>query len=220
LASIPVPRQAAPVNELTWQVVDVCERAASLALLAALAPLIVGIAAAVWALSGRSPLIAHRRVGWQGATLWMLKFRTMWPQAAERGANARQWVELIVDTAGPEGKQDGDPRVTNSFARFCRRHSLDEIPQLWHVLRGEMALVGPRPITDAEMRRYYGNCADEVLQVKPGIAGLWQTSGRSGLSYGERRALDLRFVRQRSLRMYGDIVLRTFREVWNGSNAW
>jgi len=110
--------------------------------------------------------------------------------------------------------------VSNWFARFCRRHSIDELPQLWHVIRGEMSLVGPRPVTDTEMRRYYDSDAMEVLQVKPGIAGLWQTSGRNRLTYAERRALDLEFVRHRSPRMYLRILLRTLPEVWSGSNSW
>jgi lipopolysaccharide/colanic/teichoic acid biosynthesis glycosyltransferase len=83
-----------------------------------------------------------------------------------------------------------------------------------------MSLVGPRPVTDAEMRRYYGSDAKEVLGVKPGIAGLWQISGRNRLSYAKRRGLDLEFVRHRSLRMYLRILLRTVPEIWSGSNSW
>jgi lipopolysaccharide/colanic/teichoic acid biosynthesis glycosyltransferase len=83
-----------------------------------------------------------------------------------------------------------------------------------------MSLVGPRPVTDAEIQRYYGRDADEVLQVKPGLAGLWQISGRNRLTYEERRRLDLRFVRNRSVRMYLRILLRTIPEVWRGSNSW
>ena len=200
---------------------DICERLASAILFAAVSPVMAASAATLALLSGRTPLIAHRRVGWRGATLWMLKLRTMWTdEAAGQRRSASRWVEYIEDTAGPELKQDADPRVSNWFARFCRRHSIDELPQLWHVIRGEMSLVGPRPVTDSEMRRYYGADAAEVLQVKPGIAGLWQTSGRNRLTYAERRALDLQFVRQRSLRMYLRILLRTVPEVWSGSNSW
>jgi len=85
----------------------------------------------------------HRRVGWCGSTLWMLKLRTMWGQDSLRAATGSHWIEYIHDDEGPENKQDSDPRVTHWFARFCRRHSLDEIPQLWHVIAGEMSLVGP-----------------------------------------------------------------------------
>jgi exopolysaccharide production protein ExoY len=221
LASIPVPRQAAPIQDLTWQTLDICERLLSVALFAALSPLLIGSAVTVSLLSRRAPLIAHRRVGWRGATLWMLKLRTMWncqTPAVERRTSG--WIEYIEDGDGPELKQPGDTRVTNWFARFCRKHSIDEMPQLWHVIRGEMSLVGPRPVTDAEIQRYYGRDADEVLQVKPGLAGLWQISGRNRLTYEERRRLDLRFVRNRSVRMYLRILLRTIPEVWRGSNSW
>lgn len=219
MASIPVPRQANPVGDLTFWGVEICERLTSGVLFAALSPVLLASAAAISLLSGRTPLIAHRRVGWRGSTLWMFKLRTMWKDGGPRGARPR-WVEYIDDVAGPQFKQDGDSRVTSRFARFCRRHSIDEIPQLWHVIRGEMSLVGPRPVTDAEMRRYYGRDAAEVLQVKPGIAGLWQISGRNRLTYAERRRLDLEFVRHRSPRMYLRILVRTVGEVWSGSNSW
>ncbi len=130
------------------------------------------------------------------------------------------WIEYIDDETGPETKHAADPRVTNWFARFCRRHSIDELPQLWHVIRGEMAMVGPRPVTAREIRRYYGEDADEMLQVRPGIAGLWQTSGRNRLTYEERRRMDLQFVRHRSLGMYVRILARTLPEVCCGANSW
>jgi undecaprenyl-phosphate galactose phosphotransferase len=216
LASFPVLRQTAPVEAPIWQTVEVCERIASVILLAVLSPVVVVSGAALAVVSGRSPLIAHRRVGWRGETLWMLKLRTMWSGRARRW----QWIEYLEDEAGPERKLPHDPRVGNWFARFCRRHSVDEIPQLWHVVRGEMSLVGPRPVTAAELRDYYGPAAEIVLQVKPGIAGLWQVSGRNRLTYAERRELDLRLVRNRSLGMYLRILLRTLPEVWSGANSW
>jgi lipopolysaccharide/colanic/teichoic acid biosynthesis glycosyltransferase len=203
-----------------WQAVGVCERGAAALLLAAASPLLAGGALAIWAASGQSPLIAHRRVGWRGETLWMLKLRTMWGAGECVSQSRSAWIEYIDDDSGPAGKRADDPRVNHWFARFCRRHSLDELPQLWHVLSGEMALVGPRPVTAREIRKYYGCDAEEVLSVKPGLAGLWQTSGRNRLTYDERRKLDLRFVRTRSLRMYLRILLRTVPEVWNGANSW
>ena len=217
MASIPILRQMAPQIGLTWQIIDFSERVSSALLLAALSPLLCVSAAAVAVLSGRTPLIAHRRVGWRGSTLWMLKLRTMWDRESP---GCSGWIEYIDDEAGPQSKQEGDPRVANPFARFCRRHSIDELPQLLHVIRGEMSWVGPRPLTPAELRRHYGSAAREVLEARPGIAGLWQTSGRNRLSYAERRELDLRFVRNRSLRLYWKILLRTIPEVWSGENTW
>ena len=130
------------------------------------------------------------------------------------------WIEYIDDQTGPEQKQEIDARVCSRFARFCRRHSIDELPQLFHVLRGEMSLVGPRPLTAAELRRHYGTAAREVLEAKPGLAGLWQVSGRNRLGYAERRRLDLQFVCNRSFRMYVRIFLRIIPEVLSGSNSW
>ena len=83
-----------------------------------------------------------------------------------------------------------------------------------------MSLVGPRPMMLAELRRYYGADAEEILRVRPGLAGLWQTSGRNRLTYSERREMDLRWVRERSVRMYASILLRTIPEVWRGENSW
>ena len=150
----------------------------------------------------------------------MLKLRTMWDRSTDGAGKAAVWSEYIDDDAGPRLKHALDSRVSGGFARFCRRHSIDELPQLWHVIRGEMSLVGPRPMTEHELRRHYGADADEVLRVKPGIAGLWQTSGRNRLTYAERRKLDLKLVRERSLAMYVGILLRTLPEVWSGENTW
>ena len=220
MGSIAVLRQSVPGNDFAWQAVGICERLASVALLAALSPVIVGSAVALSLFSGRSPLIAHRRVGWRGATLWMLKLRTMWGHE-DAGAGRRSGlVEYIEDNRGPQLKQAADPRVNSRFARFCRRQSIDELPQLWHVIRGEMSLVGPRPMTEGELRRHYQADAEEVLQMKPGIAGLWQVSGRNQLSYPERRQLDLELRRRRSIRMYLEILVRALPEIWSGANSW
>lgn len=227
MGSITVLRQLAPADSvkdsLSRQVLGICERVASLALFAAASPVLLGSALAMALRSGRTPLIAHRRVGWQGSPLWMLKLRTMWPALdkteAVRPPRSR-WIEYIDDDLGPQLKHPADARVTSPFARFCRRHSIDELPQLWHVVRGQMSLVGPRPMTEGELRRYYGPAAHEILQVRPGLAGLWQISGRNRLTYAERRDLDLKLVRGRSARLYIQILLRTVPEVLTGSGSW
>ena len=165
--------------------------------------------------SRRSPFIAHRRAGWRGETLWMIKLRTMWDRESPAGG----WLERIADET-PDIKDARDPRVGNGFARFCRRHSIDEIPQLWHVARGEMSLVGPRPLTPGELAKHYGAAGEELLRVKPGLAGLWQISGRNRLTYSQRKRLDLQYIRERSLKMYVRILLRTIPEVLRGANSW
>jgi exopolysaccharide production protein ExoY len=217
LASISIGRGAVGSESVSWRAVEACERTAATLLLAAVAPGLAGVALVVAVLSGRTPLIAHRRVGHKGSTLWMLKLRTMWDGD---GPGSRGWVERIEDEAGPDGKAPGDARVTSRVAAFCRRHSIDELPQLWHVARGEMSLIGPRPLTRREIREHYAEGAAEVLSVKPGIAGLWQTSGRNRLTYEERRRFDLLFVRQRSAGMYLRICARVLPEIWSGANTW
>jgi len=220
MGSIGIVREAPPRADLVWQAVGMGERVASAILLAVMSPVIGASALAVSLLSRRTPLIAHRRVGWCGSTLWMFKLRTMWGQDSLPAGKGHGWIEYIHDDQGPENKQDSDPRVTNGFARFCRRHSLDELPQLWHVISGEMSLIGPRPLTATELDRHYGAAAHEILQSKPGLAGLWQVSGRNRLSYTERRRLDLELVRNRSLRMYLRVLVQTVPEVLRGSNSW
>jgi len=101
-----------------------------------------------------------------------------------------------------------DPRIT-PIGRFLRRSSLDELPQFLNVLRGEMSVVGPRPIVDKEIERY-GPFMDEVLAVRPGLTGLWQVSGRNNLSYAKRVRLDLAYSRGRSFLLDLAIILRTF----------
>jgi lipopolysaccharide/colanic/teichoic acid biosynthesis glycosyltransferase len=171
----------------------------------------------IFALSRRTPLVAHQRIGQYGHPFWTLKFRTMWPAPPRK----RSWlVERILEEPGPDLKAETDPRVTSWFARFCRRRSIDELPQLFHVVAGEMSLVGPRPLTREELRRHYGAGAPEVLCVKPGITGLWQVAGRSRLTYAQRRRLDLFMVRKRSPRLYFEILRRTVPQVLSGRNAW
>jgi exopolysaccharide production protein ExoY len=204
---------------LYWLIVSALERVSALILLLALSPFLLIIAAVIAALSRRSPLIAHRRLARGGNPFWVLKFRTMWPcEPAASGSFAL--VEAIVDENGPRDKGANDPRISSAFASYCRRHSIDELPQLLHVVLGEMSLVGPRPITVSECRLHYSSDAAEVLGVKPGLSGLWQIMGRSRLSYEQRRNLDLVLVRNRSLKLYFRILLWTLPEIWNGRNAW
>jgi exopolysaccharide production protein ExoY len=201
-----------------WNLIRAVERIASAPLLFLFSPLMIVAAAAIAILSRRSPLVAHRRTGQFGAPLWTLKFRTMWGEP--RGLGRPGVVEYIVDECGPEYKRSADPRVTSEFARFCRRFSIDELPQLVNVLRGEMSLVGPRPLTAGELKKHYGTDAGEVLLMKPGITGLWQVMGRSHLSFDRRRELDLYFVRNRSPRLYLTILMRTIPAVLKGKDGW
>ena len=145
----------------------------------------------------------------------MLKLRTMGSSKSTRFRIER--IDIQPET---DNKDRRDPRITSRFAAFCRRHSIDELPQLWHVATGSMSLVGPRPLTAIEIERHYGNHAAELVSVRPGLTGLWQVSGRSELGMQERVALDLKLVQRLSARVYWDILLRTISAVINGKGAW
>jgi exopolysaccharide production protein ExoY len=192
------------------------ERVIAVAALLLLSPLALIIALAIFALSRRSPLVSHTRVGWRGAPLPMLKFRTMWTNGQLPGP-----LLAIENVSGsvPASKGVQDSRVTSRFAAFCRRYSLDELPQFYHVAQGQMSFVGPRPVTLAELRNYYGDAADEVVSLRPGLTGLWQIAGRNRLTYAERKRLDLLFVRSASAGLYFSILLRSIPKVLSGNGA-
>jgi lipopolysaccharide/colanic/teichoic acid biosynthesis glycosyltransferase len=183
-----------------------------------LAPLFIAVAIIIVCVSRRTPLVAHLRVKQYGEPFWMLKFRTMWHKPASK--SFLKVVEFIADEAGPLSKKIGDERVSSRLARLCRQFSIDELPQLIHVAAGDMALVGPRPLTRTELLTHYGPHAREVLGVKPGLTGLWQVMGRNSLTYRQRRRLDLFLVRSRSARLYAIILGRTFYQVFSGKGAW
>jgi exopolysaccharide production protein ExoY len=205
---------------MLWRAVDLTERLCALVFLIALFPLLLVLGLIVRVLSGRSPLVAHFRVGAHGESFWMLKFRTMWRRKEPPAGHPFTLVEYVADNGVPPRKTRDDSRVTSRFARFCRRYSLDELPQLLHVIGGRMSLVGPRPLIRSELEAYYGDRAAEVLTVKPGVTGLWQVMGRNNLDYRRRRRLDLFFVRQRSLRLYLMILARTVPVVLTGKDSW
>jgi exopolysaccharide production protein ExoY len=167
----------------------------------------------------RSPFVAHERVGFAGIPFRMWKLRTMWPDSS-RESGSWKLVENIADDSIPENKSmTRDPRVNHRFASFCRKYSIDELPQLLHVALGQMSLVGPRPITRKELDQYYGPRAEEVLQLRPGLTGLWQVSGRNILSYEERCQMDLALVRGFSLKLYASILLRTLPKLMSGAGS-
>jgi exopolysaccharide production protein ExoY len=220
-SAAPASAGSASVALAAWIVV---QRALAVAALIALAPPLAVIAVAVAILSRRAPLVAHLRIGRDGRPFRMLKFRTMWggaDDAAESpGCCALVAMLNCAPDALPAPKRSDDPRVGSRLARFLRRYSLDELPQLWHVANGEMVLVGPRPLLRSELDAYYGSCAAEVLSVAPGMTGLWQTMGRSRLGYRQRRRMDLFLVRHRSVRLDLRILARTLPQVISGANSW
>lgn len=167
-------------------------------------------------LSSPGPVFySQPRIGRNGEIFGCLKFRTMQVDADRLLQELLESSPAIHEMWKQEQKLLDDPRIT-FFGCFLRRYSIDELPQLFNVLRGDMSIVGPRPIVDAEIQRYAGNFGDYCL-VKPGLTGLWQVSGRNLLSYRRRVELDCHYVRTRSLRGDVWIILRTIPVVLRGT---
>lgn len=160
-------------------------------------------------LEGGSAIYAHSRIGLDRKAFDCYKLRTMLPDAAERLAALLASDPDAKAEWEREFKLKRDPRITR-LGHFLRKTSLDELPQLWNVIRGEMSLVGPRPVVEEELARY-GDCLDDYLSVRPGMTGLWQVSGRNQTTYAERVALDSHYVRNWSLALDLSILFRT---VW------
>jgi lipopolysaccharide/colanic/teichoic acid biosynthesis glycosyltransferase len=189
---------------------------ASLALLL-LSPLIVAIVAISYA-SGQPPIFRHRRVGQHGVCFNCLKFRTMVPNASQVLQDLLNSDRQIKEEWLRDHKLKDDPRVTR-LGRFLRRTSLDELPQLWNVILGEMSLVGPRPVVPDELPRY-GNRVGIFLSAVPGVTGLWQVSGRNNTDYRRRVALDVCYIRSRSIVLDIFILLKTLPAVFAKNGAY
>jgi lipopolysaccharide/colanic/teichoic acid biosynthesis glycosyltransferase len=176
---------------------------ASLALLVAL-PFLVLLVIAVFVESPGNPFFAQERLGRHGKHFKMLKLRTMVPDAEKRRAE----IEHLNEAKAPLFKVRNDPRVTR-MGKVLRATSLDELPQLINVIRGEMSIVGPRPRLPFELS-LDDPAVKRRLSVKPGLAGLWQVSGRAKLNYDEALALDLQYVETCSFWLDLKLIARTF----------
>ena len=166
-------------------------------------------------LDDRGPVFFRQtRIGLDGQPFRLYKFRTMVVDAEQRKAE----LEALNEGSGVLFKMRRDPRVTKA-GFWLRRWSLDELPQLLNVLLGDMSLVGPRPALPKEVARY-GDHMRRRLVVKPGITGLWQVSGRSGLAWEEAFRLDLRYVDNWSLALDLQILWKTWSAVFGGSGAY
>jgi exopolysaccharide production protein ExoY len=207
----PRPAELAPTAPAGGSLKRALDIAIALTALVLLAPVMVAIAAIIWLTQGGSVVFAHERVGLGGRTFRCLKFRTMVPDAAERLARYLATNEEAARIWAETQKLRNDPRVT-WFGHILRKSSLDELPQLFNVLRGEMSCVGPRPVVADELRRY-GEHAYEYVKARPGITGLWQVSGRSNTTYAHRVKLDRVYVRRCSLLLDLGILLRTLPAV-------
>lgn len=189
----------------------------SATLLVLLSPAFLVIASAVATEGGLPILYRCQRLGRNGKPIEVLKFRTMHNGShhhLEELLTADQERRLEYET---RRKIRQDPRRTR-LGRFLRRYSLDELPQLWNVLIGEMSLIGPRPYMPDELRARPE--ATTLLSVRPGITGLWQVNGRSDRTFEERVAMEVDYVRREGFRLDASLVLRTFGAVLSGKGAY
>ncbi|MBD2841019.1 sugar transferase [Erythrobacter sp. KMU-140] len=186
-------------------------------MLVLLAPVMLLVAIAVKVSSPGPVLFRQERVGSQGRHFKCLKFRTMHVDAEIKLAQLlRAQPDLRLEWQCKQ-KLSADPRITN-IGNFLRQSSLDELPQLFNVLRGDMSLVGPRPIIRAEVPRY-GRYITSYFKVKPGLSGLWQISGRNDASYARRVAADVLYARSRTFAMDLRILLMTVPAVISGKGS-
>ncbi len=190
------------------------KRGLDLFLCALMLPILLPIIAVLYVLvrsSGGPGFFGHKRVGKNGRTFRCWKLRTMVPDA-----EAKLEALLSSDAAArAEWERDRklrcDPRITK-LGDFLRKTSLDELPQIFNVVKGEMSLVGPRPVTEDEIEKY-GVHKRTYLAMRPGISGLWQVSGRNDISYSERVSLDRSYFRNASLTLDISILLKTINVV-------
>jgi exopolysaccharide production protein ExoY len=211
LASV---RSSRPIGLNSKRVIDVILAISAIVLVA---PLLIICFVVTVATSPGPALFRHRRVGFNGKYFDCLKFRTMVADAPER---LRQLLESDPAASAEwtaNRKLRYDPRVT-AIGAILRKSSLDELPQLFNVLRGDMSIVGPRPVTEEELVRY-ANSKGAYLACRPGITGLWQVSGRSSTTYSKRVACDTFYARNWSMTLDAKIFIVTIPALLLSENA-
>jgi exopolysaccharide biosynthesis polyprenyl glycosylphosphotransferase len=201
----------------SWQLLakrflDLC---GSAVLLIALAPLLAVVALLIKLDSPGPVLFTQQRVGLNRRRFTLFKFRTM-----AAGADKQQAIlERLNEAQGPVFKIKDDPRITR-IGRFLRRYSIDESPQLWNVLKGEMSLVGPRPLPVRDIERIDTQWHKRRLSMKPGVTCLWQVNGRSDVSFDHWVRMDLEYIDKWSLGLDMKILLKTLPAVMKGTGAY
>lgn len=192
------------------------KRAFDLCLAILLLPIISPVLVGLWAVvrtEGGPGFFGHRRIGKNGRVFRCWKIRTMVPDAEERLVAFLKSNPEAADEWARDHKLTNDPRITQ-LGRFLRESSLDELPQIWNVLKGEMSFVGPRPVVRDEMRKY-GLARTAYLTMKPGITGLWQVSGRNDVTYEDRVAMDVTYLQTVSFTNDCRLILKTITSVLN-----
>jgi lipopolysaccharide/colanic/teichoic acid biosynthesis glycosyltransferase len=203
IAPVP-PETVAPPLSRTRRMADVV---IALIAIAVFAPVLILISIVIKISDGGAALYSQERIGRGGRRFRVWKFRSMVQNAETRlAAVLRADADLRAEWSANHKLKD-DPRITR-FGAFLRRSSLDELPQLFNILWGDMSVVGPRPIVEAEVEKY-GRWYAYYTAVTPGLTGLWQVAGRSDVSYRRRVAMDRLYTRLNSLQSYAFIVLAT-----------
>ncbi|QHJ00152.1 sugar transferase [Xylophilus rhododendri] len=182
-----------------------------------------GIFILIWwtvlATTGGPATYKHRRVGRDGREFDCLKFRSMVTNSAEVLRDLLENDPQAREEWTTTFKLRRDPRITR-FGAFIRKTSLDELPQFWNVLRGDMSIVGPRPVVQLELDTYYGPYAQAYCKMRPGITGPWQVNGRSNTTYAERVAMDASYVRNWTLLGDLSLIARTVGAVFSGRGSY
>lgn len=200
-----------PVYDFFKRIFDIV---CSLIALIILSPVFLIMAILVKTTSEGPAFFAHKRVGKNGKEIKIYKFRSMVTNAEEL---IKQFTPEQKAEYEKNFKLENDPRITK-VGKFMKKTSLDELPQLLNILKGDISIVGPRPVTEVETE-IYGNYRDMLLSVKPGLTGFWAANGRSDTTYTRRRAMEIYYVKNRSLWLDIKIIFKTFASVFKGEGA-
>lgn len=200
-----------PIYDFVKRVFDIVW---SLIGLIVLSPVFIILSILVKTTSEGPVFFAHKRVGKGGKTIKIYKFRSMVTNAEEL---IKQFTPEQKAEYEKNFKLENDPRITK-VGNFMRKTSLDELPQLINILKGDISIVGPRPVMDVEIK-IYGNYRNMLLSVKPGLTGFWAANGRSHTTYTRRRAMEIYYVKNRSVLLDLKIIFKTFISVFKREGA-
>lgn len=200
-----------PIYDFVKRVFDIVW---SLIGLIVLSPVFIILSILVKTSSEGPVFFAHKRVGKGGKTIKIYKFRSMVTNAEEL---IKQFTPEQKAEYEKNFKLENDPRITK-VGNFMRKTSLDELPQLINILKGDISIVGPRPVMDVETK-IYGNYRNMLLSVKPGLTGFWAANGRSHTTYTRRRAMEIYYVKNRSVLLDLKIIFKTFISVFKREGA-
>lgn len=171
-------------------------------------PLFIVIAILIKCTSKGKVLYRHERVGRGGKKFYCIKFRTMYKDADKKLEEILKNDPAINSEWQQTQKLKNDPRIT-PIGRFLRKTSLDELPQFWNVVKGDLSVVGPRPVVQEEITKFFGKKAEKILSVRPGITGMWQVSGRNDVSYKKRIKLDEIYIDHRTMLLDIKLIAKT-----------